>query len=110
MEKKRSSIQDLTSVGDANLKQLLLHQASAITNSSMPIVVSQSQGFVYPSSMRGETLVNPMGPPIGGNPLMLPPNPHSPYSQKGHSPRHMIPSSTLGVPQMGHPIQPIVHD
>ncbi|XP_057852884.1 transcription factor SRM1 [Cryptomeria japonica] len=109
-EKKRSSIHDITSVGDGDLKQPPLQQASAITNSSMPITVSQSPGFMYPSSMGGAALVNSLGPPTGGNPLMLPPNPHGPYSQKGHSPRHMIPGSTLGVPQMGYPIQPTMHN
>ncbi|GLJ13065.1 hypothetical protein SUGI_0204480 [Cryptomeria japonica] len=113
-EKKRPSIQDITNLGDGNLKQLPLHRASPITNSSMPVVVSQSTGFVYPSSMGRAALVNSMRPPIGGNPLMLPPNPHGGYSQNGHSYRYMVPGSTLGVPQMGYPMQypmqPTMHD
>ncbi|KAH9317456.1 hypothetical protein KI387_019225, partial [Taxus chinensis] len=107
-EKKRSSIHDITSVGDADLKQPPLQQASAITNSS---VVTQSPGFVYPSSMGGPAMVNSMGPPTG--PLMLAHNSLNPYSQKGlggHSPRHMIHGSSLGVPQMGYPMQPTMHN
>uniref|UniRef100_A0A0C9QP74 TSA: Wollemia nobilis Ref_Wollemi_Transcript_15112_1583 transcribed RNA sequence n=1 Tax=Wollemia nobilis TaxID=56998 RepID=A0A0C9QP74_9CONI len=111
-EKKRSSIHDITSVNTADMKQPPLQQASAITNSSMPAAVGQSPSLVYPPSIGGAVMVSSMGPPTGGNPLMLPPNSLSQYSQKGlggHSPRQMI-SGSLGVPQMGYPMQPTMHN
>eukprot|EP01018_Ginkgo_biloba_P012198 Gb_05002 [translate_table: standard] len=110
-EKKRSSIHDITSVNGADMRQAPPQQASALTNTSTSSAVSQSPSLMYPSSMGGAALVNSMGPPTGSNPLMLPPHPLGPYSHKGlggHSPRHIIPGS-MGLPQIGYPMQPSMH-
>lgn len=112
-EKKRSSIHDITSVNGSEMKQPHLQQSSAITNSHNPSAVSRSSNMMYPSSLGGATMVNSMGSPTGGNHMMLSPHSLGPYSQKGiggHSPGHIIPVSSLGVPQMGYPMQPSMHN
>lgn len=113
-EKKRSSIHDITSVNGAEMKQTHLQQSSTITNSQNPAVVSRSSSMMYPQSLGGgATMVNSMGSPTGGNHMMLPSHSLGPYSQKGiggHSPGHLIPVSSLGVPQVGYPMQPTMHN
>lgn len=112
-EKKRSSIHDITSVNGAEIKQTHLQQSSAISNSPNPAAVSRSSSMMYPPSLGGATMVNSMGSPTGGNHMMLPSHSLSPYSQKGiggHSPGHIIPVSSLGVPQMGYSMQPTMHN
>eukprot|EP01018_Ginkgo_biloba_P028763 Gb_28292 [translate_table: standard] len=115
-DKKRSSIHDITSINGTEMRQPYVQQASTIAmqtgSSSISTAMNQPLGRMYTSSPMGEpTLLNSFKFSTGGNPLVLPPHTLGPYDQRGlggHFP--MISGSSMGVSQIGCPMQPAMQN
>lgn len=109
--KRRSSIHDITTVNGTDRRSFSLPQASTRqTNSpSTQADINQSPCLTYPSPISRGPLINSLGSRADVNPLMSHHYPLNLYTQRGfggHSPRIIIPDSSIGMPHLGYPGQP----
>lgn len=109
--KRRSSIHDITTVNGTDRRSFSLPQASTRqTNSpSTQADINQSPCLTYPSPISRGPLINSLGSRADVNSLMSHHYPLNLYTQRGfggHSPRIIIPDSSIGMPHLGYPGQP----
>jgi len=110
--KRRSSIHDITSINATERRPFTSPQASTRQTNSLSTAaeINQSPCLTYPSPISRGSFINSLGSQADGNHLI---SLHYPclYTQRGfgvHSPRTIIPDSSMGVPHIGYPGQPAI--